>query len=99
MITRVSLDMAGMTLEVDRYSVTLSYPGMGSDQRSWGTGAQPCGSSSAYSGPSASPTEIPQVPRLGGDPHRNPTDETALCGTVVTVVKSTDNPVDQPLRA
>jgi hypothetical protein len=50
-----------MTLEVDGYSVTLSYPGMGSDQRSWGTGAQPCGSSSAHSGPSASPTEIPQV--------------------------------------
>lgn len=76
---------AGMTLQADRCSVTLSYPGVGSDQRSCGTGASPC-----------------LIFRALGtfcEPHRNPTDETALCGTLVMSVKSTDNTVDRPLRA
>jgi hypothetical protein len=41
----------------------------------------------------------PTSPGPGGDPHRNPTNETEHCGTLVTLVKSIDNPVEQPLCA
>jgi hypothetical protein len=70
----------------------------GSDQRSWGTGASPCLIFRAL-GTFCEPHRNPTSPRPGGDPHKNSTDETALCGTLVVLVKSMDNPVDQPLRA
>jgi hypothetical protein len=43
------------------------------------------------------PHRNPASLRPGGDPHRNPTDETALYDTLVMLVKSIDNPVDQSL--
>jgi hypothetical protein len=46
------------------------------------------GSSSVQSGPSASPTETHKS--AVAIPHTNPTDETALCGTLVMSVKGTE---------
>jgi hypothetical protein len=43
------------------------------------------------SGPSASPTETPQVRDTVANPHRNPTDGTAYSGTLVMRVKCTEN--------
>ena len=48
-----------MTLQADRCPVTLSYPGMGSDHRLWGT--------------RASPYLIFRAFRAFCEPHRNPT--------------------------
>jgi hypothetical protein len=55
--------------------------------------------SSRQSGPSASLTEIPTSPRPNGDPHMNPTDETAPCDTLVMRVKGTEIPTNQRLCA
>jgi hypothetical protein len=41
----------------------------------------------------------PTNPRPDGDPHRNPTDETALCGTLVVGVKHTEITANQRLCA
>jgi hypothetical protein len=39
----------------------------------------------------ASPTDTPQLRDTVGDPHMNPTDETAHSGTLVMRVKGTEN--------
>jgi hypothetical protein len=70
--------------------VTLSYPDVGSDQRSWGTGPSPCLIFRAL-GTFCEAHRNPTSPRPGGDPHRNPTDEAAHSGTLVVRVKGTEN--------
>jgi hypothetical protein len=45
------------------------------------------------------PHRNPTSPRPDGDPHRHPTDETTLCGTLVMRVKGTEIPANQHLCA
>jgi hypothetical protein len=54
-----------MTLQADRYSVTLSYLDMGGDQRPWGTGPARI-SSSAQSGLLRAPQRSHKPSHLGG---------------------------------
>jgi hypothetical protein len=71
---------------------------MGSSQKPWGHPGQPVSHLPRNQGllrAHRDPTSL----HPGDDPHRNPTDETALYGKLVMLVNSMDNFVDQPLCA